>query len=64
MSQVAFPGPARLQELVSHNPDAVIVDYRVPNQPLSLVEKIELVRVLFSESGPDPQVESVGSRAI
>jgi hypothetical protein len=56
MGQVTFPGRATLQDLVTHNPDAVIVDYRVPDQPLSLVEKTELVRVRFLESGPDPQV--------
>jgi hypothetical protein len=56
MGQVIFPGRATLQDIVSLNPDAVIVDYRVPNQPLSLVEKTEIVRVRFSESGPDPQV--------
>jgi hypothetical protein len=56
MSQLVFPGRATLQDIVTHNPDAVIVDYRAPNQPLSLVEKTEVVRVRFSEAGPDPQV--------
>jgi hypothetical protein len=56
MSQVTFPGRATLQDLVNLNPDAVIVDYRVANQPLSLLEKTELIRVRFSESGPDPQM--------
>jgi hypothetical protein len=57
MSQVVFPGPVRLDELVSVNPpDAGIVEYLAANQPLSLVEKTELIRVRFSESGPDPQV--------
>ena len=56
MSQVVFPGPATLQEIIDSNPDAVILEYRAANQPLSLVEKTELIRVRFSESGPDPQV--------
>jgi hypothetical protein len=57
MSLVDFPCRATLQDLIDVNPpDAGIVEYRVANQPLSLVEKTELVRVLFSESGPDPQV--------
>ena len=56
LNRLVFPGRATLQDIISVNPDAVIVDYEVPNQPLSLVEKTEIVRVRFSESGPDPQV--------
>jgi hypothetical protein len=56
MSQVDFPGPVMLEDLISFNPDAVMVNVHIANQPLSLVEKTELVRVRFSESGPDPQV--------
>jgi hypothetical protein len=57
LNRLVFPGRATLKDLVSVNPpDAGIEDYRVANQPLSLVEKTELVRWRFSESGPDPQV--------
>jgi hypothetical protein len=56
LNRLVFPGRTTLKDIVSVHPDAVIVDYRVPNQPLSLVEKTEIVRVRFSESGPDPKV--------
>jgi hypothetical protein len=56
MSQLVFPGRATLRDIIDCNPDAEIVEYRVPNQPLSLVEKTEIVRARFSEAGPDPQV--------
>jgi hypothetical protein len=56
MSQLVFPGRATLRDIIDFNPDASIVEYRVPNQPLSLIEKTEVIRVRFLEPGPDPQV--------
>jgi len=57
MSRLVFPGRGTLKDLIDSNPpDAAIAEYYVANQPLSLVEKTELVRWRYSEPGPDPQV--------
>jgi len=56
MSQMMFPGKATLGDILSFNPDAMMLDYKVALQPFSLEEKTEVIRVRFSETGSDPQV--------
>jgi hypothetical protein len=56
MSQMVFPGKATLQDILSFYPDAIILDYKVALQPLSLEQKTEVIRVRFSETSPDTQV--------
>ena len=64
LAHLLMPEQSTVWNLVGWNPDAELLDYKVVGEPLSLERDTEIVRLRFSETGPDPQVRMQGDVAI
>ncbi|MDQ4000868.1 MAG: hypothetical protein M3283_07690, partial [Actinomycetota bacterium] len=56
MVQVLLPAEQTIWDLVGRNPDAILLESKVASPLLSLEGETELIRMRFSDAGPDPQV--------
>ena len=54
---MAFAGIESIESLVEWNPAAVLLEKRHGSLPISLEHETEVLRLRFSETGPDPQVQ-------
>jgi len=54
---MAFAGRESVESMVEWNPAAVLLEKRHGSLPLSLEHETEVLRLRFSETGPDPQVK-------
>lgn len=64
MLNMLFPREDSLWELVGWNDAAELLEYRVLNQPLSMVRETQILRLRFSKAGPNPQVRVKGNFSI